>query len=89
MAGGKKVSKTCFSLFRLSLGEYMKGWWLVREGGGVGGCRFKAPEGVFHSGKLSPQNGWRSFSGWRMHASHTTAVTCLCECVHVWKAGGG
>ena len=62
----------------------MEGWRLV---GGGGGCTFRTPEGVFHCGRLSPLNGWRSFSGWRMHASHTTAVTCLCEYVHVWRGG--
>lgn len=30
-----------------------------------------------------PANGWGSFSGWCMHALHTTAVTCVC--VFVWR----
>lgn len=38
----------------------------VMEGGG--GCAFGIPQGELHCGKLSPLNGWRSFSGWRMHA---------------------
>lgn len=39
------------------------------------------PLGVCSTLGAWPANGWGSFSGWCMHALHTTAVTCVCVCV--------
>lgn len=48
----------------------MEWWWLVnREWKGGGECRFLTPEGVLHSGRLGPLNGWRSF--WVVYACLT------------------
>lgn len=64
--GFEKVFEKSCSPSWLSTGECgcCCGWF---EGSCEGGCTFRIPEGELHCGKLSPLNGWRSFSGWRMH----------------------
>lgn len=57
------------------------------------GTQYKTPEGVLHSGRLGPLNGWRSF--WVAYACLTyhncdmSVSVCVCGGGLVETKGGG